>query len=102
MAAVTGCQLTLAARLSDRLIATRFSVGHLPMWKTGFLVPAPSLRGPDVPPFRGQSYATLRTFVGFYPIAREMLRNPILAALPRTLNNPYFRTLLEHVIALAA
>ena len=35
-------------------------------------------------------------------IAREMLRNPILAALPRTLNNPQFRTLLEHVIALAA
>ena len=35
-------------------------------------------------------------------IAREMLRNPILAALPRTLNNYYFRTLLEHVIALAA
>jgi hypothetical protein len=35
-------------------------------------------------------------------IAREMLRKPILAALPRTLNNPYFKTLLEHVIALAA
>ena len=35
-------------------------------------------------------------------IAREMLRKPILAALPRTLNNPQFRTLLDHVIALAA
>jgi len=35
-------------------------------------------------------------------IAREMLRKPILAALPRTLSNPYFRTLLEHVIGLAA
>ena len=35
-------------------------------------------------------------------IAREMLRNPILAALPATLNKPQFRTLLEHVIALAA
>ena len=34
-------------------------------------------------------------------IAREMLRKPILAALPSTLNNPHFRTLLEHVIALA-
>ena len=35
-------------------------------------------------------------------IAREMLRKPILAALPRTLNNTQFHTLLEHVIALAA
>jgi len=35
-------------------------------------------------------------------IAREMLRKPILAALPRTLNKPKFRTLLEHLIALAA
>ena len=35
-------------------------------------------------------------------IAREMLRNPILAALPSTLNRPDFRILLEHVIALAA
>jgi len=35
-------------------------------------------------------------------IAREMLRNPILAALPRTLNNPYFKTLLENIIRLAA
>ena len=35
-------------------------------------------------------------------IAREMLRKPILAALPRTLNNPQFRTLLDHLIALAA
>jgi hypothetical protein len=35
-------------------------------------------------------------------IAREMLRKPILAALPRALNNSYFRTLLDHVIALAA
>jgi len=35
-------------------------------------------------------------------IAREMLRKPILAALPRALNNPYFKTLLEHVISLAA
>jgi hypothetical protein len=35
-------------------------------------------------------------------IAREMLRKPILAALPSTLNNTQFRTLLEHVIALAA
>jgi hypothetical protein len=35
-------------------------------------------------------------------IAREMLRTPVLAALPRTLNNPQFTTLLEHVIALAA
>jgi hypothetical protein len=34
-------------------------------------------------------------------IAREMLRNLILAALPRKLKNPYFCTLLEHVIALA-
>ena len=35
-------------------------------------------------------------------IAREMLRKPILAALPRTLNQPQFRMLLEHVITLAA
>ena len=35
-------------------------------------------------------------------IAREMLRKPILAALPNALNNPYFKTLLENVIALAA
>lgn len=35
-------------------------------------------------------------------IAREMLRKPILAALPRTLNNRHFRTLLDHLIALAA
>lgn len=35
-------------------------------------------------------------------MAHEMLRNPILAALPRTLNNSYFRKLLDHVIALAA
>ena len=42
-------------------------LGHLPIWKTGFFVPAPSLRGPDVPPIRGQSYATLRTFVGLDP-----------------------------------
>ena len=35
-------------------------------------------------------------------IAREMLRIPILAALPRALNKPKFRRLLEHIIALAA
>jgi len=35
-------------------------------------------------------------------IAREMLRIPILAALPPDLNKPKFRRLLEHVIALAA
>jgi hypothetical protein len=35
-------------------------------------------------------------------IAREMLRIPILAALPRRLNSPKFRDLLEQVIALAA
>jgi hypothetical protein len=35
-------------------------------------------------------------------IAREMLRKPILAALPRNLNEPYFRALLDHVITLAA
>jgi hypothetical protein len=35
-------------------------------------------------------------------IAREMLRKPILAALPRNLNSPYFKTLLEHVVTLAA
>ena len=35
-------------------------------------------------------------------IAHEMLRNPIIAALPRGLNNSYFRKLLDHVIALAA
>ena len=35
-------------------------------------------------------------------IAREMLRNPILAALPSPLNKTKFRNLLEHVIALAA
>jgi hypothetical protein len=35
-------------------------------------------------------------------IAREMLRKPIFAALPRALNKPQFRMLLEHVIALAA
>jgi len=35
-------------------------------------------------------------------IAREMLRIPILTALPRALNQPKFRRLLEHVIALAA
>jgi hypothetical protein len=35
-------------------------------------------------------------------IAREMLRKPIQAALPLTLNNPQFRMLLEHLIALAA
>jgi hypothetical protein len=34
-------------------------------------------------------------------IAREMLRIPILAALPRALNKPKFRKLLDHVIALA-
>jgi hypothetical protein len=37
-----------------------------------------------------------------HTIAREMLRKPILAALPRALNNTYFRTLLDHAIALAA
>ena len=35
-------------------------------------------------------------------IAREMLRKPILKALPRTLNQPQFRMLLEHIITLAA
>lgn len=35
-------------------------------------------------------------------IAQEMLRNPIYAALPPTLNNSNFKTLLEHIIALAA
>jgi hypothetical protein len=35
-------------------------------------------------------------------IAREMPRKPILAALPRNLSSPYLRTLLEHVITLAA
>jgi len=35
-------------------------------------------------------------------IARDMLRIPILTALPRALNKPQFRRLLEHVIALAA
>jgi hypothetical protein len=35
-------------------------------------------------------------------IAREMLRKPIQAALPPTLNNPQFLMLLEHIIALAA
>jgi hypothetical protein len=35
-------------------------------------------------------------------IAREMLRKQILVALPRALNNHYFRTLIEQVIALAA
>lgn len=35
-------------------------------------------------------------------IAREMLRKPIQAALPKTLDNPYFMTLLDHVFALAA
>jgi hypothetical protein len=35
-------------------------------------------------------------------IAREMLQKPILAALPRTLNHPRFRILLDHIIALAA
>jgi hypothetical protein len=35
-------------------------------------------------------------------IAREMLRKPILAALPSALNKPKFRKLLDHVIALAA
>jgi hypothetical protein len=34
-------------------------------------------------------------------IAREMLRKPILVDLPKTLNNPYFRKLLDHVFALA-
>lgn len=34
-------------------------------------------------------------------IAREMLRKPIQAALPPTLNNPRFLMLLEHIIALA-
>lgn len=35
-------------------------------------------------------------------IAREMLRIPILAALPPALDKPKFRRLLEHVIGLAA
>ena len=35
-------------------------------------------------------------------IARQMLQKQILTALPRALNNPYFRTLIEQVIALAA
>lgn len=35
-------------------------------------------------------------------IAREMLRIPILAALPPDLNKPKFKRLLEHVITLAA
>jgi hypothetical protein len=35
-------------------------------------------------------------------IAREMLRKPILAALPEALNKPHFRKLLDHIIALAA
>lgn len=35
-------------------------------------------------------------------IAREMLRKPIQAALPPTLNNPQFLLLLEHIITLAA
>lgn len=35
-------------------------------------------------------------------IAREMLRKPILNALPKSLDLPHFRNLIEHVIALAA
>jgi hypothetical protein len=47
-------------------------------------------------PTRRPSHADRRRM-----IAREMLRKPILAALPRSLNNTKFYKLLEHVIALA-